>query len=148
VDPQLSAAVPLKALNISRSVFAYDWVTHQGQLIPRRGALRMDFKDGWAYWVLSPVSPEGIALLGDATKLVPSGKQRILVMKEQAGLVTTIQFAPDERVLTISGYASQAPSVHALSGSTKSLRYHEQSRIFTVNVLPGEFHKAEIRLRP
>ncbi len=39
--------VPLSGLEISGPVFAYDWVTHSGELLPDGGSLRMKFTDGW-----------------------------------------------------------------------------------------------------
>lgn len=138
--------VPLTALGISGSVFAYDWVMHCGQLIPQGGSLRMEFKDGWAYWVLSPVSREGIALLGDTRKIVPLGKGRIPAVRDQGEVVAVVKFAPDESVLTISGYASHRPKLDASSGEIKNVTYNEQTQVFAVQVLPARSNEAEIRV--
>jgi hypothetical protein len=106
----------------------------------------MEFKAGWAYWVLSPLSRDGIALLGDTGKIVPLGKARISAIRDQGELVAGVKFAPDESVLTISGYASHRPKLDASSGEIKNVTYDEQTHVFAVQVLPARSNEAEIRV--
>ena len=144
-DTQLT--VPLASLQISGQVFAYDWVAHRGQLIPQNGSLHMEFTNGWAYSVLSSVSRNGIALLGDTTKIVPLSRKRISVLRQQNGNLTAqIQFAPNEKSLTLTGYATHRPTVTAISGKTKTLRYDNQTHMFTAQVFANKSREAQIQI--
>jgi hypothetical protein len=111
--PEESVTVPLSSLEMSGPVFAYDWVTHNGELLPDGGSLRMKFTDGWDYQILFPVNRQGLALLGDTEKMVPLGKQRIAAVEDHDTLTVTIKFAHGEDLLAISGYASHRPELKA-----------------------------------
>jgi hypothetical protein len=51
-----SVTLPPSTLEISGPVFACDWVTHNVEMLPARGSLRMKFTDCWDYQILSPVA--------------------------------------------------------------------------------------------
>jgi hypothetical protein len=129
--------VPLSSLQISGPVFAYDWVTHSGELLPDGGNLRMKFADGWDYQILSPVNRKGLALLGDTDKIVSLGKQRIAALEDHGSLTVTIKFAQGEDLLTISGYASHVPTFKALQGKLANTAYDPQTKIFRAQVTPA-----------
>ncbi len=136
-----STTVLLSSLEVSGSVFAYDWLTHRGEMIPEGGSLRMRFVDGWDYQILSPVNREGLALLGDTEKFVPMGKQRIADLEDRGTLTTTIKFAPGEDMLTILGYASDSPKLKVLKGKLNNSAYDPQTKIFRAQIArssPGE----------
>jgi hypothetical protein len=140
--------VPLKELGVSGSVFAYNWVTHKGQIVPDGGSLHMEFTDGWAYQVLSPVSQKGISLLGDADKITPMGKARIVDASASAdgAISVTIRFANGEKVQNISGYASHRPTIEALSGKIAKTDYDEVTHMFTAQVISSNSQQAEIQI--
>jgi len=129
--------VPLSSLQISGPVFAYDWATHSGELLPDGGSLRMKFADGWDYQILSPVNRKGLALLGDTDKIVSLGKQRIAALEDHGTLTVTIKFAQDEDLLTISGYASHLPKLKALQGKLANAAYDPQTKIFRAQIAPA-----------
>jgi hypothetical protein len=143
---QESVTVPLSSLDISGPVFAYDWVTHRGELIPAGGSLRMKFADGWDYQVLSPVNRQGLALLGDTEKIVALGKQRITAVEDHGTLTATIKFAHGEDVLTIAGYASHRPELKALQGKLNNTAYDPQTKIFRAQVAPDGTGEANLRV--
>ena len=132
-----STTVPLSNLEVSGSVFAYDWLTHRGEMIPEGGSLRMRFVDGWDYQILSPVNREGLALLGDTEKFVPLGKQRIADLEDRGTLTTTIKFASGEDMLTILGYASHSPKLKVLKGKLNNTAYDPQTKIFRAQIAPS-----------
>jgi hypothetical protein len=141
-ESQEGVTVPLRDLEMSGPVFAYDWVTHSGELIPDGGSLQMKFADGWDYQVLSTVNREGLALLGDTEKIVPSGKQRIAAVEEHGSLTMTIKFAHGEDALTISGYASRRPRLKVRQGKLNSTAYDPQTKIFRAQVAPARSGEA------
>jgi hypothetical protein len=130
-------SVPLSSLQISGPVFAYDWVTQTGELLPDGGSLRMKFADGWDYQILSPVNRKGLALLGDTDKIVSLGKQRIAALEDHGSLMATIRFAHGEDLLTVSGYASQLPKFKTLQGKLVNTAYDPQTKIFRVQIAPA-----------
>lgn len=139
--------VPLRELGVSGSVFAYNWVTHEGQLIPADGSLNLEFTHGWAYQVLTPVTRSGLALLGDTDKIASLGRAIIASLTASGnGLSATIQFARGETMQTISGYASHRPTVRAVSGTVRNLTYSEATHIFTADVAPGNSGTAGIQI--
>lgn len=138
--------VSLHDLGVSGPVFAYNWQTHQGELIPANGSLTMEFNDGWAYQVLAPLSPDGIALLGDTAKITPMGRARFAAVQQNQGLTTTVAFSQKEGPQTLSGYAARPPRVKALSGKVQDFHYDAAAHIFTVSVVPGESRQAELQI--
>ena len=143
-----SVAVPLSSLEMSGPVFAYDWVTHSGELLPDGGSLRMKFADGWDYQILSPVNRQGLALLGDTEKIVPLGKERIAAVADRGTLTVTIKFARGEDMLTISGYASDRPKFKALQGKLNDTSYDPQTKIFRAQTAPAGSGEAILQVIP
>lgn len=138
--------VSLDELGVTGPVFAYNWVTHKGQLVPKGGSLTMEFKDGWAFQVLTTVNRDGLALLGDTEKITTLGRARFASVKDEGSLSATIQFSSDEKLRSISGYASHHPTISATAGKIGMVSYDEQSYIFTAQVFPGSSQQAEITI--
>jgi hypothetical protein len=141
-----SITVPLSSLEMSGPVFAYDWITHSGELIPDGGNLRMKFADGWDYQILSPVNRQGLALLGDTDKIVSLGKQRITALQDHGTLTATIKFAHGEDMLTISGYASHLPKLKVLQGKLDETSYDAQTKIFRAQIAPASSGEAILQI--
>lgn len=60
---------------------------------------------GYALYQVAPVTPVGIAFLGDAGKITSTGKQRIADMiSSQDALQVSVIFAPGESSVTLHGY--------------------------------------------
>jgi len=140
------ATVPLSTLEISGPVFAYDWVTHHGELLPDGGTLQMKFADGWDYQILSPVNRQGLALLGDTERIVPVGKQRIASVDDRGALTVTIKFAHGEDGLTITGYSSHRPKLKALQGKLNDTSYDPQTKLFRAQIAPAPSGQAILQV--
>lgn len=138
--------VSLRELGVSRAVYAYNWQTHAGQLIPAGGSLAMEFSDGWAYQMLAPVNRDGIALLGETAKIVPMGRARFADLSQDHGITATIAFAAGETTQAISGYAAHSPKVKAISGTVRDVQFDEATHIFTAHVTPGESNQAQVQI--
>jgi hypothetical protein len=143
-----SVTVPLSSLEMSGPVFAYDWVMHNGELLPDGGSLRMKFTDGWDYQILFPVNRQGLALLGDTEKTVPLGKQRIAAVEDHDTLTVTIKFAHGEDLLAISGYASHRTELKALQGKLNDTSYDPHTKIFRAQIAPAGSGEAILRVSP
>jgi hypothetical protein len=145
-ESQEGITIPLGDLEMRGPVFAYDWVTHNGKVLPDGGNIQMKFTGGWDYQILSPVNREGLALLGDTDKIVPLGKQSIAALEDHGAQTATIRFAHGEDVLTISGYASHPPELKALQGKLNSTAYDPQTKIFRAQVEPAGADEAILQI--
>ncbi len=143
---QGTVTVPLSTLGVSGQVFAYDWTTHTGEVIPDGGSLTMKFHDGWDYQILTPVNRKGLALLGDTEEIVPLGKQRIGRLEDRGNLTATIKFAPGEDMLAISGYASHQPKFKAFKGKVNNSSYDSQAKIFQAQVAPDSAGEVTLKI--
>ncbi len=91
----------------------------------------------FAYVMVAPLTKCGIAFLGDLSKIVPTGKQRIAEIKDdQGGLLITVHFAKGEDKVTLSGACIANVSARAISGSVAKVQYDPTLRRFTVEVSP------------
>ena len=138
--------VPLQDLGISGPAFAYNWAAHQGQTVPANGHLTMDFADGWAFYVISPINHAGLALLGDMDKIASLGRARFASVEDNGVLTAKILFSRDETMQSVYGYAAHRPVIKALVGNIDPMGYNEQTHIFTIEVSPGNSHEAQIQV--
>ena len=145
---QDAVTVPLSNLQAAGPVFAYDWATHSGAVIPDRGSLQMKFKDGWDYQILSPVNRRGLAFLGDTERIAPLGKQRIATLEDRGTLTANVKFALGEDTLTVSGYAARKPEIKVLKGKLHKASYDVQTRMFQAQIEPAESGEAILRVHP
>lgn len=140
--------VPLESLGLTQAVYAWNWTAHTGRLIPAGGSVPMTFADGWAYDVLVPVAPDGLALVGEPAKVATLGRERIAALHNGRSLSATVLFAPDEKSLELTGYAAARPSATAHSGKVTLESYDPQSHRFVLKVWPGSARRAAITLLP
>jgi hypothetical protein len=143
---QDAVTVPLSTLAASGPVYAYDWVSRTGEVVPEGGSLRMKFEDGWDYQILSPMNRKGLALLGDTERIVPLGKQRIAALEDRGTLMATIKFAPGEDIIAISGYAPGEPKCKALKGKLNKVTYDPQTKLFQAQMAPASSGEAILRV--
>lgn len=64
--------------------------------------------NGGTYFIIVPLGPSGIALLGDTNKFVTRGKKRISSISDDGLLRATVVFAPGETNVALCGYAPSA----------------------------------------
>lgn len=142
--------VPMAWLGLQGPTYAWNWVTHRGELIPAGGSVRMEFAHGWAYEVLTPVGQDGLALLGDTNEIASLGRARISRLSNRGDLTATIAFAPQEETAEMAGYAKTRPKVTAGTGRVKLTRYDGRTHEFVLRVWPGANldAKVEVRERP
>src|SRR5205085_1481893 len=87
-----------------------------------------------AYYVVSPVGPSGIAMLGERGKVAPLGKKRVSALADNGTVTATIQFGAGEGAVTLQGFAPRAPTVTASSGTVGAVAYSVATQRFTVPV--------------
>jgi hypothetical protein len=126
-------------LGLPRSVYIYDARTRMARRLGAADTFVFDLApNGTAYFILTPISKAGIALLGDESKFVPDGRKRIANLVDEPGALTaTVTLAPQERSVRLFGYAERRPTVTVLSGSASELVFDKRTGRFTVSVSPG-----------
>ena len=141
-----SVEVSLRSLGLDQPVYAWNWVTHHGEVIPANGLIDMKFADGWAYDVLVPINHGGPALLGDLDHIAPLGRARIASSSDGGALTFTVRFAANESSVRIFGYAAQRPQVTERSGQANLVEYNDQAHIFELNVQASRSGEATIKV--
>jgi hypothetical protein len=92
----------------------------------------------WAEYVIAPVGRSGIAFLGDAGKIVGTGRQRISSIQDERGQLTArLVLSPTENSVTLHGYSVTSPSVSVSGGSAQPVSYDTTTGYFTVQVSPA-----------
>jgi hypothetical protein len=139
--------VSLSSLGIRGPVYAWDWVAQKGETIPAGGSLQMHYAKGWGYEVLAPINTAGIALLGDTSKIVPLARKRFTSVSNRGETEAAMVFAPGENSVTLTGYAAQAPRVHASAGKVSGLRFDAATHLFSFAVSPSPDGTAAVGIR-
>ena len=98
----------------ANGMYAYNWVAKTGQFVSAGNSLSSTCASGtnaFQYWVVAPVGAEGIAFLGDLSKYISCGKQRITSLVDAATQVTAkVDLEPQEDSVVLSGYATTKPA--------------------------------------
>jgi len=123
-------------LGIQGAAYVYNYFTQTGQLVAAGSTFSDSVSSTGSYYIVAPVGPSGIALLGDTGKFNSASRQRIPVMNDSGLMVASIHFTAGETGTTIRGYSPTPPVVSAVSGSIGPVNYNSATGLFTVSVLP------------
>ena len=134
------------ALGVSGQVYIYDYFKQTGSVADAAKTYRDNLGDR-GYYIVAPIGPSGIALLGDAGHYVSLGRKRVTSLKDDGVIEATVAFAPGEAARVLFGYSPSAPVVTAISGSADPPLYDESSHLFRVSVTPGVDGSAVINIR-
>ena len=122
-------------LGVPGRAYVYNYFRGTGQVV-EAGASYHDAVGSGSYYVVAPIGPSGIALLGDLGRFVSMGAQRIGGVADTGIVRTTIRFGMGERSVTLSGYANAAPRVNAIDGSAGAVSYDVANHLFHVVISP------------
>jgi len=98
------------------------------------GTFSDEIAGGFTYYIVTPIGPSGIGLLGDLEQFVPLGKQRITSVSDDGVLEMGVAFAPGETSRVITGYAAKAPVVTAQTGAVSSVSFDPTTQRFQFSV--------------
>ncbi len=131
-------------LGYGGAVFVFDWFAGTGKLVsaaaPYSDTLisHADADGGtdspWSYYVVVPLGPSGIALVGDAGKYVSLGKKRVTGLSDTGTVEVSLAFASGEGPVTLRGYAPKRPVVTASTGSVGAVSWDAKTQMFTFGV--------------
>jgi hypothetical protein len=106
----------------ANGMYAYDWFAKTGQFVAAGNSLTSTCAAGtnsFQYWVVAPVGASGIAFLGDLSKYISCGRQRITSLVDAATQVTaTVDLEPQEDSVILSGYATTKPAAVCSNNAT------------------------------
>ncbi len=93
---------------------------------------------GRAFYEIAPITPSGIALLGDDGKFVGTGRQRMPTERNTPqGLKATVVFAAGEAAVTLHGYAASMPRAVVTDGTAGPVEFDPATGHFSVTLTPA-----------
>ncbi len=135
-DANVGWTITPTALGVSSSVYVYDTTRKQGVALGAGKTYNATLENGqYAFVIIAPVGPSGIAFLGDADKIASTGKQRIAEIRESdEGLRVKVLTAPGETAVTLHGFAEDAPICQLANGKPMPVQYDSATKHFSVAV--------------
>jgi hypothetical protein len=127
----------LSDLGVTGVAYVYNFVTGIGRLAGSHDTVSEPVVDGRLYYVVAPVGPSGIAVLGDKGHFVSMGKKRITNITDDGTVHLSVAFAGGETLRTIHGYSPNPPDVAVGDGSAGPVAYDSTSQRFSFQVGPG-----------
>ena len=90
-------------------VVAWNWRTRTAERLPRTGTITVSLgPEDWSFYVLAPILPSGLAVIGDVTKFVTAGDARMEVARTSTGVRLVVKGGGE--IVTITGWAETAPT--------------------------------------
>ena len=118
-------------LGVSGRTYVYDYFNATGHVLGDSETFNPTVSDG-SYFVVAPVGPSGIALIGDRDKFASLGRKRISQLTDDGQLRAIVEFAPSEDSVSLIGYAASQPVVTVSGGSAQDEQFDGQR--FTVTL--------------
>jgi hypothetical protein len=134
----VSASFSPAMLGYSAPVYVWNYFQNTGALVEASATYTQDLgaSSASSYYVVAPLGPSGIALIGDRGKFASLGKKRFAKLTDDGTLSASLVFASGEGPVTLHGYAASSPTVKATTGSVGPVHYDGATKLFTVQVTP------------
>jgi hypothetical protein len=149
---QKTVAFTPSSFGLHTRAYVFDYFSHKGTIVDPDQTLTESLEEEslekrYAYFIVVPLGPSGIAFLGDRDQFVSLGKQRISQLSDNGTVRVTIQFAHGENSRTVHGYSPTAPVITPIKGKTGASTYDSAANRFTVSVSPDSNGSAELEIR-
>jgi len=90
-------------------VVAWNWRTRTAEPLARTATIPVSLgQEEWAFYVLAPILPSGLAVIGDITKFATAGDARVEVFRTSTGVRLVVKGGGEN--VTITGWAEAAPT--------------------------------------
>jgi hypothetical protein len=87
---------------------AWDWRTRTAERLSLDSVVRVSLeREDWNFYVLVPILPSGLAVIGDITKYATAGDARIEIFNTASGVRLVVK--GERESVTIVGWAEAAP---------------------------------------
>jgi hypothetical protein len=126
-----------KSVGVASPAVAYDFFNNSAQLLAAGHSLtgQLTKDHDWAYRVLVPVGPSGMALIGDSNLFVTRGRQRISSVEDDGKTIhTSVLLAPGESSVALTIFAPSQPTVTVKGGSVAAVTYDSNSKLGRVQL--------------
>jgi hypothetical protein len=124
-------------LGITGDSYVYDYFADSGALAHATDTISSTITGDSQYWIVTPVGPSGMALLGDTGQFVTFGKKRVRSVSDDGAIHVTVAFASSETSRQIEGFSPGAPRVSATNGLISQAAYNRSTHRFSFTVAPG-----------
>ena len=107
-EDQPSAVRMEEEAEVVNHVVAWNWRTQTAEQLARTSAISVSLeREDWDFYVLAPILPSGLAVIGDITKFTTAGDARVEVTPTSTGVRLVVKGAGE--TVTITGWAEAAP---------------------------------------
>ncbi|PWT89371.1 MAG: hypothetical protein C5B56_07220 [Proteobacteria bacterium] len=144
-DPE--AAVSPSILGYQGRVYAYDYFNKRGVLVEPGESLSFSVPDDASYWIVAPVGPSGVAVLGDVVRFVSNGRQRVASLRDTGTVTMQLILADGEDRLQLHGFSPAPPRIHAAGASVENLAYDSATRHFQFDLIGRPRSRPVITMR-
>ena len=134
------------SLGLRGRVYVYNYFTKSGQAMDADATFSDRIAGRYGYYIVTPVSTSGIALLGDTRQFVPMGRQRIAQVQDDGEVEVTVNFAAGEAGRVIEGYSIKPPTVTAETGTAGAVKFDTTAKRFRFSVGPDGAGIAVVRI--
>lgn len=126
-------------LGIDRPSYMFDLRSGRGSTIAPGNQVHLNFASrNFEYLMFAPIQPCGIAIIGVQDNIVPTGKQRVVqIRQEKDGVVVRLRFAHSESRLVLNGYAPKLPRFRVSGGVVSQSAFDEKALRFWVSITPS-----------
>ena len=128
---QRTASFLPSALGYKGPVYAYNYFDRRGQYVEPGKVIEFVVPDDGAYWIVIPIGPSGVGFLGDASKFVSNGKNRVARIVDTGTLRARIVFSPGEARMHLYGFSRVKPVIHATRAAIENLVYDSLPNSFS-----------------
>ena len=106
---EYSAIRAKRAPESDEQVVAWNWRIGTAERLLRSATIPVSLgPEDWSFYVLAPILPSGLAIIGDITKFVTAGDARVEVVRTSTGVRLIVKGAGEH--VTITGWAEAAPT--------------------------------------
>jgi hypothetical protein len=132
---QRTASFLPSALGYKGPVYAYNYFDKRGKYVEPWEAIEFVVPDSGAYWIIVPVGASGVGFLGDASKFVSNGKNRVARIVDTGTLQARIVFSAGETRMHLFGFSRVQPEIHATSAAVENLVYDSLTQLFHFDLI-------------
>ena len=136
---QRTASFLPSALGYTGPVYAYDYFDKRGKYVEPGEAIEFVVPDNGAYWIIVPIGASGVGFLGDATKFVSNGRNRVARIFDNGALEARMIFSAGETRMHLYGFSRVQPVIQATRAAVKKLVYDSHTQLFQFDLVskPG-----------
>ncbi|MDQ3811660.1 MAG: hypothetical protein M3336_15370, partial [Chloroflexota bacterium] len=133
---------------VSDPAYVYDVFADSGRLLGSGERFSTRVPTEGALYVVAPVGPSGIAMLGDRDMFASLGRKRIPRLQDDGAVRVRVDFAAAENAVLLHGYAPEQPEAWTAGGEELWVDYDVARGRFSARVTrPDQAHEVDVEFR-